>query len=211
MLLFIMNDSRQSFLRRTDMKKIIIFVLLFPLLLVVTGCSTVAPGYNGSRQNIEAINSIGDFKIAVDRFTDFENPDNKKQLSMRGNTATSPYGTTFASYIESAVRQDLSISGKFLDSSKNRISGVLLKNDVDASGFSTGTGICEVEFSLVNNSSVLFKKRIIQNHQWESSFAGAVAIPKATNEYPVMVEKLLNKLFTDNDFIAAVKSSIIGR
>jgi hypothetical protein len=194
-----------------NMKKIIIFVLLFPWLLVMTGCSTVAPSYSGSRQNIEAINSIGEFKFAVDRFTDFDGPDNRKELSMRGSTATSPYGKTFASYIESAVRQDLSISGKFLDSSRNRISGVLLKNDVDASGFSTGTGICEVEFSLINDSNVLFKKRITQNHQWESSFAGAVAIPKATNEYPVMVEKLLNKLFNDNDFIVAVKLSIVGR
>lgn len=210
MQLFIMNDLRQSFLMGINMKKTIALFLLFPLLLVVTGCSTVAPGYNGSRQNIEAINSIGEFKVGVDHFTDFEGPDNKKQLSMRGNAATSPYGTTFASYIEGAVRQDLSISGKLFDSSKNRISGVLLKNDVDASSFSTGTGICEVEFSLMNDSNVLFKKKITQNHQWESSFVGAIAIPKATNEYPVMVEKLLNKLFTDNDFISAIKLSVVG-
>lgn len=193
------------------MKKILISILLFPMLLIVSGCTTVAPGYNGSRQNIEAINSIGDFKLAVDRFTDSASPDNKKQLSMRGSTATSPYGATYSSYIENAIRQDLSISGKYSDSSKNRISGVLLKNDVDASGFSTGTGICEVEFSLMNNANVLYKKTITQNHQWESSFAGAVAIPKATNEYPVMVERLLNKLFSDNDFVKALKSSANSR
>lgn len=193
------------------MKKTIFYVLSFFAFIVVTGCSTVAPGYAGSRQNIEAINAIGDFKISVDRFTDAESPDNRKQLSMRGSTATSPYGPTYASYVENAIRQDLSISGHYSDSSKTRISGVLIKNDIDASGFSVGTGICEVEFSLMNNSSVLFTKRITQNHQWESSFAGAVAIPKATNEYPVMVEKLLNKLFNDNDFIKAIKLSIGNR
>jgi hypothetical protein len=189
------------------MKKIILIALFFPILLITSGCSTVAPSYNGSRQNIEVINSIGDFKIAVDRFTDSDSPDNKKQLSMRGSTATSPYGATYSSYIESAIRQDLSIASKYSDSSRNRISGVLLKNDVDASGFNTGTGICEVEFSLVNNALVVYKKRIIQNHQWESSFVGAVAIPKATNEYPVMVERLLNQLFSDNEFIKAIRSS----
>jgi hypothetical protein len=188
------------------MRKILRVVLLFLIFIITSGCSTVAPTYNGSRQNIEAINSIGDFKLAVDRFTDSDSPDNKKQLSMRGSTATSPYGATYSSYIESAIRQDLSISGRYSDSSKNRVSGVLLKNDVDASGFSTGTGICEVEFSLINNANVLYRKKIVQNHQWESSFAGAVAIPKATNEYPVMVERLLNKLFSDNDFIKAVRS-----
>lgn len=193
------------------MKKSFFLALLFPVVLMVSGCSTVAPGYAGARQNIEAINSIGDFKLGVDRFVDSDSSDNKKQLSMRGNTATSPYGPTFASYVENAIRQDLSISGRYSDSSRTRIVGVLLKNDVDASGFSTGTGICEVEFSLLNNSNVLYKKRITQNHQWESSFVGAVAIPKATNEYPVMVERLLNKLFSDNDFIKAIKSSVGNR
>lgn len=189
------------------MKKLFLIAFFFPIFLIASGCSTVVPGYNGSRQNIEAIKSIGDFKIAVDRFTDSDSSDNKKQLSMRGSTATSPYGATYSSYIESAIRQDLSISDRYSDSSRNRISGVLLKNDVDAIGFNTGTGICEVEFSLVSNAIVLYKKRITQNHQWESSFAGAVAIPRATNEYPVMVEKLLNQLFSDNEFIKAIRSS----
>ena len=197
----------QLFLREIDMKKLILFTFLFPILLVASGCTTVAPTYKGSRENVESINAIGDFKLAVDRFTDSEGVDNKKQLTIRANTATSPYGPTYASYIENAIRQDLSISSRYSDSSITRISGVLLKNDVDAFGITTGTGICEVEFSLINNSNVLYKKRLTQNHQWESSFVGAVAIPKATNEYPVMVEKLLNKLFTDNDFVKAVKSS----
>ena len=60
------------------MKKFILFALLLPILLVASGCSTVAPTYNGSRENIESINAIGDFKLAVDRFTDSEGVDNKK-------------------------------------------------------------------------------------------------------------------------------------
>lgn len=189
------------------MKIKFVYLLAFPLLLVFSGCTSVAPSYVGSRQNIEAINAIGDFNISVGKFVDSEAVDNKKQLSIRANTTISPYGQTYSSYLENAIRQDLLISGHYSQDSKIRISGILLKNDIDASGFSVGTGICEVEFNLSNNSTELYRKRFVQEHQWESSFAGAVAIPKAINEYPVMIEKLINKLLSDNDFIKAIKSS----
>lgn len=170
----------------------------------LSGCSTVAPEYPGSRKNVEAIKSLGDVKIAVGKFSDSENPDNKKQLSMRANTLTSPYGATFASYVENAVRKDLVLAGNFSDKSKITISGVMHKNNIDVSGFSTGTGICEVEFNVTKDSLVLLNKKISHTHQWESSFAAAVAIPKAINEYSVIIENLLNNLFIDKEFIKAV-------
>jgi hypothetical protein len=176
----------------------------FVLIALLSGCSTVAPEYSGSRKNVEAIKNLGDIKIAVGKFSDAENQDNKKQLSMRANTLTSPYGPTFASYIENAVRKELVLSGNFSDKSKITVSGILHKNNIDVSGFNIGSGICEVEFNVTKDALVVLNKKINQGHQWESSFVAAVAIPKAINEYSVLIEKLLNNLFTDREFIKAV-------
>lgn len=188
------------------MKKIY-FGLLLSLFALLSGCSTVAPEYAGSRKNVEAVKNMGDIKIKVGKFLDSEDPENKKQLTMRANTLTSPYGPTFSSYIENAVRKDLTLAGSYSDNSELVIGGVLHKNSIDVSGFSVGTGVCEVEFNVSKGSVILFNKRINQNHQWESSFAAAIAIPKAINEYPVIVEKLLNDLFVDKNFIKAIGSA----
>ena len=40
---------------------------------------------------------------------------------------------------------------------------------------------------------------------WDSSFMGAVAIPKAQQQYPLIVQKLLTMIWTDADFQAALK------
>lgn len=182
----------------------ICYGLFFSLFSLLAGCSTVAPEYAGSRKNVEAIKNLGDVKIMVGKFLDSEDSSNKKQLTMRANTLTSPYGPTFSSYIENAVRKDLILAGNYSDSSKIVIGGILHKNNIDVNGFSVGAGVCEVEFNVSKDSVVLFNKRINQNHQWESSFAAAVAIPKAINEYPILIEKLLNNLFIDGGFIKAI-------
>jgi len=41
--------------------------------------------------------------------------------------------------------------------------------------------------------------------EWDSSFVGAIAIPRAQERYPIMVQKLLSELFTDPAFLQAVK------
>ena len=190
------------------MKKLLLIAMVASIGFL-SGCSTVAPEYPGSRKNVEAIKSLGDVKISVGKFSDSENPDNKKQLSMRGNTLTSPYGATFASYVENAARKDLVLAGNFSDKARITISGVLHKNNIDISGFNTGSGICEVEFNVTKDSLIVLNKKISHTHQWESSFAAAVAIPKAINEYSAIIENLLNNLLIDKDFVKAVGSSSI--
>jgi hypothetical protein len=41
--------------------------------------------------------------------------------------------------------------------------------------------------------------------EWDSSFVGAIAIPRATERYPVMVQKLLAALYADAAFTQALK------
>jgi hypothetical protein len=41
--------------------------------------------------------------------------------------------------------------------------------------------------------------------QFESSFAGAVAIPKGRDMYPIAVQKFIELLVADTDFINSIK------
>lgn len=42
-------------------------------------------------------------------------------------------------------------------------------------------------------------------HEWESSFAGAIAIPRAQQAYPGLVQRLLAALYADQAFLQALK------
>jgi hypothetical protein len=202
-----MNARERFWPRRNEMRLIAISLLTLTFLITTSGCSTTAPNYQGSRKNAESLSNLPNTKIGVSTFTDSNNSDNKKQLSMRGNTVNSPYGESYASYIENAIRTDLILAGRHSNDSDLRIAGVVIKNDVDASGINIGTGISEVEITFSNKSRVVLKKRFSQDHQWESSFVGAVAIPRAMNEYGVLIEKLIHRIFSDGDFIKAIRAS----
>jgi hypothetical protein len=54
-------------------------------------------------------------------------------------------------------------------------------------------------------STVRYKKVHKAHHEWPSSFAGAIAIPAAQQNYHVVVQKLLASLFADPEFSAALK------
>ena len=43
-------------------------------------------------------------------------------------------------------------------------------------------------------------------HQWDSSFMGAVAISAAIDNYSAAVQKLLHVLLSDPDFAKAIQS-----
>ena len=85
------------------------------------------------------------------------------------------------------------------------ITGELLKNEIDASGFSIGKGSISARIIVKNGSAVKFDKVKSADITWESSFVGAVAIPKAIESYPELVQKLVTQLVSDPDFSAALR------
>jgi hypothetical protein len=112
----------------------------------------------------------------------------------------------FSTYLHDAIVVELQTSGRYDDSSQLRISGVLTRNEL-SSGIATGTAAVGAEFALTRNDEVCFKKTLVAEHTWDSSFLGVVAIPAAFGNYPTTVQKLLGELFADPDFIAAIRAS----
>jgi len=76
---------------------------------------------------------------------------------------------------------------------------------IHAGGMTTNDGVIAARFTVQRAGQRRYEKTHRVQHEWEGAFAGAVAIPNAANNYPVMVQKLITKLVSDPDFIQALK------
>ena len=79
------------------------------------------------------------------------------------------------------------------------------QNDIAAGGISTNSGEIEARFIVKNAGQQRFDKVKRVESSWESSFIGGIAIPKAQQQYPLIVQKLVSRLLADADFQAALK------
>jgi hypothetical protein len=176
-------------------------MLLLPLLVIAAGCTSISPTYQESVDNVNKLRSANASKVMVGKFT---GKPEVQVLSTRGNSFESPYNSLFSDYIREAVRMEIERAGLLDSSSPTLIEGVLEQNEVDA-GVSTGSQKISVRFSVRKTTGVVYDKAISVKNEWGSSFAGAVALPLAHGAYPATVSMLLEKLFSDPQFIAAIR------
>lgn len=113
-------------------------------------------------------------------------------------------GSSFADYLGDAVKQEFDLSKRLDTNAPIEVSGVLLGTDIDT-GMSTASGYAEAQFVVTQAGQVRFSKVKKGSFSWESSFVGAIAIPKAQQSYPVIVQQLLSTLYSDAEFLDALK------
>lgn len=174
--------------------------------LFLVGCAGPAPSYAPSIDNVETLKKSGAGKVNVADITPKENLQGASAIQLRAVSMQTPVGKNYGDYIAAALRTELEMAKLYAPQSGTTISGVLLKNNIDAGGFSTNEGQLEVRFTVKRDGQVRFEKTKSIVHTWESAFAGAVAIPLAANNYPIMVQKLIDALVSDSDFIQTLKN-----
>lgn len=173
--------------------------------LVLSACSSMAPQYSPSVDNVQAIKKAGNVSAKVGNFSASQELTKSPSLSLRGSSVVSPYDGSYANYLAEAIRQEFSMAGKLSPGANVEISGMLLKNDVDASGVTKGYGEIEARIIVKKNGGPRYDKIKAARSEWESSFAGPVAIPKAKSEYPLLVQKFLAALYADPEFLRALE------
>jgi len=173
--------------------------------LFASGCALVAPKYSASLENVDKLKAASTQSISVGKFDAVPGKGNSNPISVRGSSLTSPYNNSYATYLAEAVKQELSLAGKFAPDAQIEISGAIRKNDIDISGFVTGNGVIEARFVVTRSGKITYDQIKMINDSWGSSFVGAVAIPRAQQRYPVMVQKLLAQLYADPAFMDALK------
>ncbi len=180
--------------------------LMMAAILILSGCASVAPNYQPSMANVGTLKNQRPAQVKVGAFTaGGREKDKVNNLTIRGGSFVSPYSESYVEYLREALRQELSMAGLLGDNTDVELSGVLFKNEFDASGFSLGYGVMEAQLTVKKNGAVRYNKTKSVRHEWESSFAGMVAIPKAKENYSIVVQKLLASFYGDPEFQKALK------
>ena len=181
------------------------FTIILTLNVFTSGCTLIAPSYSPDYTSLDSLKRQKVSKIAVEP-VEPKSPDAKvNNITLRGSTLAPPSGT-YTKYLEDAIISDLKDANLLDQNSLLRLSVLLINNDIDVTGFSTGFGTIEAKFSITKNSTSIFEKTIYEKTRFESSFVGAIAIPNGQNEYPNLVRSLLKKLYTDKEIINALQN-----
>ena len=170
-----------------------------------SGCSIVAPQYSSSMQNVQKLKDAGNTPAKVGEFGSRQAPENANPISLRGSSLVSPYASSYANYLGEAIKQELTLAGRLTSNADIEVSGVLLKNDINVSGFSVGYGDIEARFVVKKGGRVTYDQTKSAHTEWESAFAGPIAIPRGRDEYPRLVQQLLAVLYTDKTFLEALQ------
>lgn len=187
------------------MKRTVLFGLLIICGTIGAGCSLMAPPYTASIDNVQRLKDAGDIGAKVGRFDSSPDRANANPISLRGSSLSSPYNDSYAVYLAEAIKQELALAGKLKPDTDIEISGLLMKNDLDASGFAVASGDMEARFVVKKMGETRYSQVKTVHREWESSFLGSIAIPRAQEEYPRLVQQLLQLLFADNEFLQALK------
>jgi hypothetical protein len=195
-----MAQTREPIVSRTCLLPVFLVIAA-----IISGCSITAPRYSA---NYAGATDLKSANLVPMRVADIARDNGSKKeiesLTIRASSLHSPYGS-FESYLNSALREDLSQSGLLAEQSDTIVSTSLIRNEIDASGFSTGHAEIEARFEVRRAGKVVYDHTKVARHEWPSSFVGGVAIPRAAQNYPLAVSKLLGTLYADPQFIAALK------
>jgi len=185
------------------MRKIRAVAIMFTLAVLVNGCTIIAPSYTPDYSALDSLKRQKVSKVANVTVEPKDPNEKVNNITLRGSTLASPSGS-YAKYLEDAIRSDLTDANLLDPNSLFKLSSLLITNDINVAGFGTGYGTIAARFSIHRDGAVVFDKIITAETEFESSFVGAVAIPRGQNEYPNLVRVLLKKLYTDKELINAL-------
>lgn len=178
---------------------------LLLLTLLLHGCALQTPPYSPSANVLDRIRNGGTQPVALGAFTVKPGAQGANSISLRGNPMASSVGADYAAYLAEALRVELQLAGKLDPRSTLEIGGELQGTDIAAGGISTNAGFVEARFVVKSAGQVRYDAVKRADATWDSSFVGAIAIPKAQQQYPVLVQQLLAALWADERFVAALK------
>lgn len=170
--------------------------------IVLGGCAATAPQYAPVVANVDAAArlpgslSVGKFELADPSLN---------HVTARGTSFESPVNGSYADFLASAARAELTAAGKYQEGAARVLTATVQKNSLSAAGINTNEAEVSVRFRLADGSRSHYDKTVSVQHAWESSFLGGIAIPRAIQNYVVALQMLLNKLFSDPEFASATR------
>ncbi len=179
------------------------FLIAMLLVAAIAGCASVAPNYSTSPESTQGLQAAKVQPVKVGDFTAEKGVSNTS-ITLRASTMEPAQGT-YSKYLADAIKNELDLVKLYSPGSTTEISGVLTKNDMNTGLAVTGEGVIEAKFIVRRDGVVRFDKTKQANIEWDTNYFGAIAIPRAQREYARLVQTLVAKLFSDPDFVTALK------
>ncbi len=143
--------------------------------------------------------AVGEFKLANGL-----QPTVDRTVSVRGSSTNAPGNGSFSTYLKESLITELKSGGKYTPDANTVVTGELVESELNGGLADKGNAVLAARFLVTRSGSIVYDKVVRATHEWETSFMGAVAIPRAFNEYNGMYPRLVSKLLADEQFRAAV-------
>lgn len=173
------------------------------LAALLGACAQTAPAYQPSVTSANVTAKLG-APLAVGKFTYAAGKDEElNSVGARAGVFVSPINSSYADYFADAATKELKASGKFDAASPKVLTGVLEKNYLSAASLTLNNSELLVRFKLTSGGQTTYEKVVEAKREWESAFLGAIAIPRALDNYIVTIQDLIRNLFADPEFVSA--------
>jgi hypothetical protein len=175
---------------------------------VLVGCASVKlPPPTASADTVEKLRQANFVPMSVGRFSlaSGRDPEMDKELGegLRGSSVSAESGS-FSQHLKAELVAALKAAALYDPKSPLKVEGRLRDSMVDAA-IKVGKAKLAADFIVKRGNRKIYKRALSVESEWPSSFVGAVALPKAVTEYGSLYKKLLDKLFADKKFQAAVR------
>ena len=154
----------------------------------LSACTIQVPPYSADIGNVSKLKQETVSPLSVGTI---KSEKKLNKISLRGSPLISSVGNSYGKYIENALLQELKLAKLWSGVAKKQVTGKVIDQDIDVTGFSEGSSFIKVNFIVSEENIILFEKEIMAEHTFDSSFMGAIAITNGQKSYVELVQKLL--------------------
>ncbi len=179
------------------MKYLYKIIITLIILLMFSGCTMKGYEYevdysSASNLRLQKIHNVNVRETGVDL-------DIKPQL--RAIKMISPYGGTFTEYLKISIEEHLKAAMHYNSDSDITMNIQLIKNVVDIWNMSIGKAKLEMKLIITKNDINIYENLYSVQDTFSSGFVGETAMKNAVKHYPIVMQKLVNKLFEDKKLL----------
>lgn len=182
------------------------FSVVILIIVNMMGCVAITvPPPSASADTLIMLRMAKLQPVSVGKFGVSANADPRIDISLSGLRGSSIHPTHggFSQQLREVIITELQAAGLYDTNADIEIKAELTDNRVNAA-ISEGSGTLAANFIVLDAGNKIYEKHLSYESKWDSSFIGAIAIPKAMDEYLALYQKLAAKFFSDPDLKTAL-------
>lgn len=181
---------------------------VLPLALLAAGCTATASAPDTSIRAVRTASAVDFPPLALGPFTPSPalRQGADRSVNLRGMTIKPANGRSFSQFLGETIEVQFRLAAKLDPESPIQLSGVMTEISVNTA-VGKARGVIAATFRLTVRGKVVFEKSLRAEGSWNGSFIGGVAVINSEREYAALYPQLVETLFADPDFRAALRAA----